>query len=196
MKHSTVTTSLALVSALTLLAGCADTNTDADLTGDADASVDSITDFDNLLGDIESAADLRQYLTEEGFTVAAGTAQATGIAGASGQVWTVNGGTLEVYEFAMEDAAEEAADMLENDAQSRTDFGANARFYQDDRLIAVYTGTDTGVMDVLEDALNDQFAGAEDEDGIDTEGVLDIDENEDTGIDPDPDANTSPGTTF
>ncbi len=80
-----------------------------------------------------------------------------------GQVIKVNGDDVQVFQYGDKTAAEAEESLVSPDGSS---IGTSMpfwvgppHFYKADRLIVLYVGDNTGVIDVLEDELGQQFAG-------------------------------------
>ena len=80
-----------------------------------------------------------------------------------GQLLTVNGEDVQVFEF---DSTEEAATAASTVSADGSSIGtsivawvAPPHFYQVSKLIAIYVGSDSGVINILKEAMGSQFAG-------------------------------------
>lgn len=80
-----------------------------------------------------------------------------------GQVITVNGEQIQVYEYGNEDSANADAARISADGgtvgNTMVAWIAPPHFYKKSRLIVLYVGTNTYVMHVLATTLGLQFAG-------------------------------------
>ncbi len=80
-----------------------------------------------------------------------------------GQSITVNGGNVQVFEYADVAAADTEAALVSPDGSSigtsMPAWVATPHFYKTGRLIVLYVGDDTAVINVLETVLGQQFAG-------------------------------------
>jgi hypothetical protein len=80
-----------------------------------------------------------------------------------GQVISVNGGEVQVFEYADESAAEADAALISPDGGSigttMVTWVAAPHFYKIGKLIVLYVGNDSAVIKVLESVLGPQFAG-------------------------------------
>ncbi len=80
-----------------------------------------------------------------------------------GNVITVNGGRVQVFEYADTAAADTEAALVSPDGSSigttMVGWVAAPHFYKTGRLIALYVSDDTAVINVLEAVLGTQFAG-------------------------------------
>ena len=76
---------------------------------------------------------------------------------------TVNGGNVQVFEYADDDAADAEAALISPDASSigttMVSWVAAPHFYRIGKLIVLYVGDDETVRSVLESVLGQQFAG-------------------------------------
>lgn len=81
----------------------------------------------------------------------------------TGQVITVNGERVQVYEYANDDAASAEASRISPDGgtvgNAMVDWTAPPHFYKESKLIVLYVGTSASVIQLLETALGPQFAG-------------------------------------
>ncbi|MEE8413089.1 MAG: META domain-containing protein [Dehalococcoidales bacterium] len=82
----------------------------------------------------------------------------------SGRVIVVSGGDVQVFEYADGAAAEAEATLVSTDGSSigttMVSWVAPPHFYQAGRLIVLYVGDGTDVINVLEAVLGQQFAGS------------------------------------
>lgn len=80
-----------------------------------------------------------------------------------GQVITVNGEQVQVYEYVNEDDANADAARISPDGgtvgNTMVDWIAPPHFYKKGQLIVLYVGTNTSVMKILEMTLGSQVAG-------------------------------------
>ena len=81
----------------------------------------------------------------------------------NGKVIVVNGGDVQVFEYADAAAAEAERALVSPDGSSigtsMVDWVASPHFYKAGRLIVLYVGDSTDAIDVLESVLGKQFAG-------------------------------------
>jgi hypothetical protein len=81
----------------------------------------------------------------------------------TGNIIVVNGGDVQVFEYADAAAAEAEAALVSPDGSSvgtsMISWVATPHFYKAGRLIVLYVGDSTGVINVLEAELGQQFAG-------------------------------------
>ena len=81
----------------------------------------------------------------------------------TGKTVQVNGGEVQVFEFADANASREAAESVSPSGSSigtvMVSWLATPHFYKTDNLIALYVGDDPAVMKLLETYLGPQFAG-------------------------------------
>ena len=82
-----------------------------------------------------------------------------------GQVITVNGESVQVFEYADAAQADDEASQVAPDGSSIGTTMATwigpPHFYRADRLIVLYVGDDQSIMELLETVLGSQFAGAD-----------------------------------
>ena len=80
-----------------------------------------------------------------------------------GNAITVNGENVQVFEYADAATADTEAALVSPDGSSvgttMISWVAAPHFYKTGRLIVLYVGDDTAVINVLEDVLGAQFAG-------------------------------------
>ena len=80
-----------------------------------------------------------------------------------GQLLTVNGGDVQVFEFASTEEAATAASTVSTDGSSigtsMVAWVAAPHFYQAGKLIVIYVGSDGGDINLLEEVVGSQFAG-------------------------------------
>lgn len=80
-----------------------------------------------------------------------------------GQVITVNGEQVQIYEYADEEAANADAARISPDGgavgNTMVDWIAPPHFYKKGQIIVLYVGTSTTVINILETTLGTQFAG-------------------------------------
>lgn len=80
-----------------------------------------------------------------------------------GKVITVNGGDIQVFEYADATSADTEATSISPDGSSigtsMVGWVAPPHFYKAGKLIVLYVGESEDVMDVLENVLGQQFAG-------------------------------------
>ena len=81
----------------------------------------------------------------------------------TGQIITVNGEQVQVYEYANDDGANTDAARISPDGgtigNSMVDGIAPPHFYKKSKLIVLYIGSNTAIMHFLETTLGPQFAG-------------------------------------
>ena len=81
----------------------------------------------------------------------------------TGQIITVNGEQVQVYQYANEDGANTDSARISPDGgtigNSMVDWIAPPHFYKVGQLIVLYVGMNTSLMKVLEMTLGPQFAG-------------------------------------
>jgi hypothetical protein len=80
-----------------------------------------------------------------------------------GQVITVNGEQVQIYEYADEEAANAEAARISADGgavgNTMVDWIAPPHFYKKGQIIVLYVGTSSTVINILETTLGTQFAG-------------------------------------
>jgi hypothetical protein len=80
-----------------------------------------------------------------------------------GQVMTVKGEQVQIYEYADEEAANADAARISPDGgtigNSMVDWVAPPHFYKGGQIIVLYVGTNKAVMHLLDTTLGPQFAG-------------------------------------
>lgn len=80
-----------------------------------------------------------------------------------GQVITVNGEQVQIYEYTDEEAANADAARISPDGgtigNTMVDWIAPPHFYKKGQIIVLYVGTSTTVINILETTLGIQFAG-------------------------------------
>jgi hypothetical protein len=81
----------------------------------------------------------------------------------TGQVISVNGEQVQVYEYKNDDDASAEASRISPDGgtvgKAMVDWNAPPHFYKEGRLLVLYVGTNTSVIHLLETTLGPQFAG-------------------------------------
>ncbi len=111
------------------------------------------TTFEQLVDDLRAA----------GNAVEVGDTISQPFFSVEGQVITVNGEDVEVFEHASAEAADEEAALVSPDGSSvgttQIEFVATPHFYKSGALIVLYVGDDPAVSDPLEAVLGPQFAG-------------------------------------
>lgn len=115
---------------------------------------ETVVDFDDLVGRLEAS----------GATVTATGAVSQPFFTPEGQIIAVNGQDVQVFEYDNEAAANAEADLVSPDGgsvgTSIMSWIAPPHFYDGGRLIVLYVGDDSGLIDALESVLGPQFAGA------------------------------------
>lgn len=80
-----------------------------------------------------------------------------------GQLLTVNGEDVQAFEFASEAEANAIAQTVSADGSSvgtsMISWVAPPDFYKAGRLIVIYVGSDSGVINILQEIMGSQFAG-------------------------------------
>lgn len=142
-----------LLALLLVLTACTTTGS---LTGGSSGT----TEYEEL----ESVQDLATYLESEGHTVTGGGAFAQSyFPGATAAELIIDGSTVRVFAFNDEEQAEDAAESISDTGTAigttQIDWISVPHFYQQDRLIALYVGTDEDMLDTMEDAMGLEIAG-------------------------------------
>jgi len=82
---------------------------------------------------------------------------------AKGQMITINGNDIQVYEYPDAAAADAEAQLVSPDGSTvgttKITFVAPPHYYKSGKLIVLYVGQDRDLLDLLEDLLGSQFAG-------------------------------------
>ncbi len=137
---------LALALAIVVLAGCASEEPPVSHDG-------PVTDYVSLIDNLRQA----------GATVEPAGEVIQPFFSVTGNIIVVNGNDVQVFEYADTAAAEAEAALVSPDGFSvgttMISWVATPHFYKTDRLIMLYVGDSTGVINVLEDVLGLQFAG-------------------------------------
>lgn len=114
-------------------------------------------------GPVKDYVSLTDHLRAAGASVVPAGTVTQPFFSVTGQVITVNGEQVQVYEYANEDSANADAariapggDMVGN---TIIDWVAPPHFYRKSRIIVLYVGTNTSVMRVLQTVLGSQYAG-------------------------------------
>ncbi len=137
---------LVLVLAIVGLAGCTSEKPPVSHGG-------PVTDYVSLIDNLRQA----------GATVEPSGEVAQPFFTVTGNIITVNGGDVQVFEYADAAAAEAEAALVSPDGfsvgTSMISWVATPHFYKTDRLIVLYVGDSEAVTNVLESVLGQQFAG-------------------------------------
>ncbi len=114
-------------------------------------------------GEVEEMVDLVEALQAEGAQVEMGEAIQQPFLSVPGQIVQVNGADVQVFEYASaEDMGVEASQVTEDGSPIGTStitWIAPPHFYRSGRLLVLYVGEDTAVIELLESVLGPQFAG-------------------------------------
>lgn len=158
-------TTMATALAFLTLAAC------ADLTGDVTDPNGSGTSDGMMLDELTTVQDLLVYLETEGHTVVAGPSMHEPIFGVTGTQLNIDGrGDIQVFQFASEDAAENATSDISDDGStvgtSQVEWVSEPHFFQDGNLVVLYVGTDDIMLNTLEGALGAQIAGSDPDDDL------------------------------
>ncbi len=138
--------SLALVLAIVGVAGCVSEELPVSHGG-------PVTDYVSLIDNLRQA----------GATVEPAGEMTQPFFSVNGRVIVVNGGNVQVFEYADAAAAEAEAALVSPDGSSvgtsMVGWVAPPHFYRVEKLIVLYVGDSEAVTDVLESVLGQQFAG-------------------------------------
>ena len=114
-------------------------------------------------GPVKDYVSLIDHLRAGGATVVPAGSVAQPFFSVPGQLITVNGQQVQVYEYANDDSANADAARISPDGSTvgntSVDWVAPPHFYKKSRLIVLYVGTNSSVMHILETALGPQFGG-------------------------------------
>ncbi len=151
MKVSYLTILLVVLVAIIPLTGCAGQQPPAP---PPEVSHDGpVTDYVSLIDNLRAA----------GATVEPAGELSQPFFSVKGQVITVNNGDVQVFEYADAATAETEAALVSPDGSSigtyMVSWVAPPHFYKEGKLIVLYVGDDTAVLNVLEAVLGSQFAG-------------------------------------
>ena len=113
----------------------------------------SVTDYVSLIDNLRAA----------GATVEPAGDVSQPFFSVKGQVITVNGGEVQVFEYSADASADAEAALVSPDGgsvgTSMISWIAPPHFYKKSRLIVLYVGDNTAVIEALEGVLGPQFAG-------------------------------------
>jgi hypothetical protein len=114
-------------------------------------------------GTIEDKATLTTALQDAGASVEAGELVSQDFFTPEGSILKVNGADVQVFEYESMEAMEEEASQVSPDGGS---IGTSMvmwmdvpHFYKTGKIIVLYVGSDTTVLELLESAVGSQFAG-------------------------------------
>ncbi len=129
-----------------IVAGCAGPQPPAPHVGPVTDYVSLVDNLRAVGADVQPAGDISQpFFLVKGLAI------------------TVNGGNVQVFEYADDDAADAEAALISPDASSigttMVSWVAAPHFYRIGKLIVLYVGDDETVRSVLESVLGQQFAG-------------------------------------
>lgn len=112
---------------------------------------------------LESVSDLVNALKAAGATVESGDTISQPFFTPEGQMLTVNGVDIQVFEYASNQEMENEASQVASDGgsvgTSMVDWIDPPHFYKSGRLIVLYLGADQGMLGLLEKVIGKQFAG-------------------------------------
>lgn len=153
------TSTLIAIGFATILGAC--TSTTGSITDDASSS-SAMTDSDL---EVETVEELVGTLQTRGHIVDMGLTIEDPLFSVSGTDIAVDTATVQVYEYADETtASSDAATIMANGyivGNKALDWAAPPHFFQNDRLIVVYVGSDETLLDSLEETFGAQVAGGE-----------------------------------
>lgn len=114
-------------------------------------------------GPVRDYVSLVDHLRTAGATVVPTGTVTQPFLAVTGQVITVNGEQVQVYEYTNDDDASAEASRISPDGgtvgNAMVDWIAPPHFYKRSKLLVLYVGTNTPVMRLLETTLGPQFAG-------------------------------------
>ncbi len=149
-----ITLSMILVLIVLIIAACAPRQAEAEFPATPVASNS---------GPVEDQASLIDALRAAGANVEPGEAVEQVFFSVSGQILKVNGADVQIFEYesaaAMETDAAQVAPDGGSIGTSMVTWIATPHFYKSGRLIVLYVGDDTVVLDLLKSVLGGQFAG-------------------------------------
>ena len=112
---------------------------------------------------VEDLAGLIAALQATGATVETGDPISQPFFTPEGNILKVNGADVQVFEYENAEAMESEASQVSSDGgsigTSMVSWMGTPHFYKTGKIIALYVGSDTAVLELLEGALGPQFAG-------------------------------------
>lgn len=163
MRYSTRTSAaLLLVLPALALGGCRNTG---DVTNNGTDTTQTGTDTLDIFGNgAETTQDIAAALQDRGFAVTTGQALDQPFFQATGTELTVDGEYVQVFEYTTEEAAQQDVGQISDDASTigttQVTWTGSPHFFQDGKLVVLYVGDNDQILDVLEDTLGSQIAGA------------------------------------
>lgn len=114
-------------------------------------------------GPVEDYVSLIDHLRAAGATVVPTSTVTQPFFSVIGQLITVNGQQVQIYEYVNEESANSDAARISPDGgtvgNAMVNWIAPPHFYKRGKIIVLYAGTNTSVIHVLETMLGSQFAG-------------------------------------
>ena len=155
MKHKLF--SLMLLMALALLSVACTAQQASGASNDTSAAPDVQDDG------VEDQADLIAALRAVGAEVEPGDTIEQAFFSVPGQILKVNGADVQVFEYESAEAMGTEASQVSEDGSSigtsMVSWVAPPHFFRSGRVLVLYVGDDAAVLDLLEGALAEQFAG-------------------------------------
>ena len=112
---------------------------------------------------VEDKASLIAALQASGATVETGESIIQDFFSPEGSIIKVNGADIQVFEYESEEAMESEVSQVAPDGgsvgTSMMMWMDTPHFYKAGRIIVIYVGSDTAVLDLLEQVVGPQFAG-------------------------------------
>lgn len=112
---------------------------------------------------VEDLASLSQALRDAEATVETGETVEQGFFAVPGQILKVNGADVQVFEYESAEAMEAEAAQVSTDGgsvgTSMVTWIAPPHFFKSGRVLVLYIGEDTALLDLLRSLLGEQFAG-------------------------------------
>ncbi|HEU0291310.1 MAG TPA: hypothetical protein VFR47_01145 [Anaerolineales bacterium] len=112
---------------------------------------------------VEDQASLLAALQAAGATVNVGDAVIQDFFSPEGQIITVNGADIQVFEYESAEVMESEAALVAPDGgsigTSMVTWMDAPHFYKAGRMIVLYVGGDSAILDLLENVIGPQFAG-------------------------------------
>ena len=153
MKHR-ISPIMSLFVVVLLIAACAP---QAPAT-EAPATARAVEDQDSLLEALKNKA-----IETEGAKVELGDSVEQAFLNAQGQIIKVNDADVQVFEYESADALEADAAQISPDggstATTMITWMAPPHFFKSGRVLVLYVGDDSAVLDLLKSVLSEQFAG-------------------------------------
>jgi len=151
-----------ILAALTVLTGCNQLWTALVASHQANPEVEATTDVSTNPSDM-SVENLSETLEAAGAEVEIGENITQVFFDVPGQIIRVNGEDVQVFEFADEAAAQNAASQISPDGSSTATtmitWIAPPHFYRAGSVIVLYVGDNENIQNLLESLLGPQFAG-------------------------------------